>query len=202
MSETKKKRKTPQRPKAYTPQIGAEICTRIANNEALTTVCEDQHLPSISAVMSWLSKGDRGDKKYVELVERYGRARQASAEAVDSRIRRINWRMEQPRTIPNPAHNAAKAAQDKAYSEPATIPNPDYLEPQAGQAISNNEKWRAAHLHAQRYGNRVEVAHSGTVKHDHSHRIDPPDWLKEQIEQEGEAPPMIEGEAVEVETKH
>lgn len=196
-----KEQKTSGKRIAYTPAIGAEICTRIANNEALKTICKDEHLPSFPAVMSWLSKGATGDKKYVGLVDRYGRARQASAEAVDSRIRRINWRMEQPRVISNPAHDAARAAQDKAYSEPATIPNPDYLDPQAGHAISANEKWRAAHLHAQRYGNRVEVAHSGTVKHDHAHRIDPPDWMKDQIEQDGEVP-MIDVTPAKDETTH
>lgn len=199
MENTPKTRKKITKRIPYTKAIGAEICTRIVNDEDLTAICEDEHIPSKASVLSWLSKGATGDKKYVELLDLYRRAREASAEAVDSRVRRLNWRMEQPRTIPNPAHDAVEAAKDKAYSEPATIPNPDYLDPQAGQAISSNEKWRAAHLKPHVYGNRVEVAHSGTVKHDHTHKVDPPDWIKAEIEQD-DAPAMIEVEAREVET--
>lgn len=199
MPETKKKN---GRPTTYTAQIDKEICTRIARNEALINICKESHLPTATAVMGWLSKGDLGDKKYVEFVQRYARARQASGESVDADIMDIQRRMLLPRMIDNPAHDVGRAADDKGYSVPATIPNPEFVDAQVGREVISAHKWRAAHLHAQRYGNRVEVAHSGTVKHDHAHRIDPPDWMKDQIEQEGETPPMIDVTPAKDETTH
>ena len=143
-----------------------------------------------------------GDKKYVELVEKYARARQASAESVDCEIMDLERRMLLVKTIQNPDYDAAKAAQDKDYSVPAAIPNPEHINPHVGRVVVDSKKWRAGHLNAARYGNRVEVAHSGTVKHDHTHKLEPPDWMKDQIERVGDEPPMITVEAVEVETKH
>ena len=105
-----------------------------------------------------------------------------------------------PKMIDNPAYEPLKAAQGNGYSVPPTIANPEYVDAQVGREVISAHKWRAAHLNAPRYGNRVEV--SGTVKHEHAHRIDPPDWMQDAIERVGDDPPMIEVEAEEVETKH
>ena len=171
-------------PIAYTKAIGREICTRIVRGEAIVQICKDKHLPTDSGFLGWLAKGDRGDEKYVGLVEMYARARQSSADVVESEIMEIERGMLAPKMIDNPAYDAAKAAKDKDYSEPPTIPNPDHIETQAGRETINSKKWRAARRSPRVYGDSVEVKHSGRVQHDHVHKVEPPDWMKERIDRD------------------
>lgn len=37
----------------YTPELGAEICERLADGESLEAICSDAHMPSEAAVRSW-----------------------------------------------------------------------------------------------------------------------------------------------------
>lgn len=188
------------RPTTYTREIDIEICSRIANNEALKVICKDDHMPSFTGVLNWLSKGERGDERYTDFVDRYARARAASAETVDYEIWDLERRMLLPRTIPNPAYNPAKAQEAKEnkgeYDEPRTIPNPDYVDPMTARVAIESKKWRAAHLKPTVYGTRLEVAHSGSVKHQHEHRIEAPGWLRDKLPAPAEPAAVIEGEAI------
>lgn len=41
------------RPSAYTPELAAEICERLAAGESLRAICRDDHMPSDFAVRNW-----------------------------------------------------------------------------------------------------------------------------------------------------
>ena len=38
----------------YTPQLGAEICVRIASGESLNAICKDKHMPNSVSVHNWV----------------------------------------------------------------------------------------------------------------------------------------------------
>lgn len=62
------------RPKyPWTPEIEDEICTRIANGEALHKICKDDHLPTQPTVFKQLHENP-------QFVEKYARARESQAE--------------------------------------------------------------------------------------------------------------------------
>jgi hypothetical protein len=46
------------RPTSYNEMIGAEIITRLANNETLRKICEDEHMPNFGTVYRWMGKDE------------------------------------------------------------------------------------------------------------------------------------------------
>jgi hypothetical protein len=60
------------RPSKYRVHLGQEICARMAKGEALTRICEDDHMPSHVAVSGWA-------KRYPEFGRAYALAQQAQA---------------------------------------------------------------------------------------------------------------------------
>ncbi len=58
------------RPTKYTPELGMEICTRLASGESLRSICEPSHMPAASTVCLWVIENRDG------FSERYARARE------------------------------------------------------------------------------------------------------------------------------
>lgn len=87
MKPTKQEQKRKQgRPSAFTPEIGLEICKRIASGESLNKICKDKHLPSRDTVVNWaLGYTDRDDDGKVKnpdircFSDNYARARVVQA---------------------------------------------------------------------------------------------------------------------------
>ena len=69
------------RPSAYTPELGAEICSRIAEGESLRSICKDDGMPAMSSIMLWLIDG-----KHEIFSEQYATARRIQAEALADEI--------------------------------------------------------------------------------------------------------------------
>lgn len=193
---SEKKRGAGGRPSVYTRQIDLEICSRIAKEQSLRQICDLKHMPSIATVLSWLSKGDLGDEKYREFSERYTRARAASGDLAYATLMDYERRMLLPKWLPNPDYDAAAAREAKKAGQPYDVPtrieNPEYLDPTTGRVVVDSAKWRAAKLKPQVYGEKVEVAHSGSVRHQHLHRLEAPAWLQDRIGQPVDAGPLIE----------
>ncbi len=63
------------RPSDYTPELAAEICSRIAGGKSLRGVCRDDDMPSKTAVLDWLGR-------YPEFAAQYARAREALADSI------------------------------------------------------------------------------------------------------------------------
>lgn len=67
------------RPSKYSQPLVDEICTRLAEGESLRTICLDDKMPSIGAVLRWVGENE-------EFRQQYARARQAQAEAYVAEI--------------------------------------------------------------------------------------------------------------------
>lgn len=200
----KAKKKT-GRPSTYTPALGRKICMMIAKDVAVVDVLKQPGMPSEGAVLNWLQKGDRGIEPYDEFVRFYVRAKQMAAEHGWSEMIRIERAMLLPKTIANPDYDERMAAKSKengqSYDVPKTIRNPDYIDPAHGREVLTNMKWRMAKAMPRVYGDRLEVAHSGKVEHDHTHRAEPPEWMKARIDQD-RPPDMIDVTPVNSEATH
>ena len=69
------------RPSSYTWEIAVSICGRLANGEALTTICRSADMPSRRTVLKWLF-----DERNTDFVPMYARAREAQAEIMAEEI--------------------------------------------------------------------------------------------------------------------
>lgn len=74
----------PGRPSAFTPELGAEICRRLADGESLRKVCADAAMPDRAAVRRWLARSDQADApaEYLEFRSQYARAKEDHADAL------------------------------------------------------------------------------------------------------------------------
>jgi hypothetical protein len=58
------------RPSKYTPEIAAEIATRLSDGEPLRQICRDEHMPHWTAIYEWMARDQ-------DLSLRIARAREA-----------------------------------------------------------------------------------------------------------------------------
>lgn len=65
------------RPPEYAPEIGAEICLRMAQGESLRSICRDETMPARSTVLLWAVSTDEHLK---EFSDQYAKAYRARAE--------------------------------------------------------------------------------------------------------------------------
>lgn len=63
------------RPTDYTPELAAEICSRLSTGESMRTVCSADDMPNRSSVFLWLAK-------YPEFSDQYAKAKEEAAEAM------------------------------------------------------------------------------------------------------------------------
>lgn len=134
----------------FTPALFTTICDRIAGGESLRQVCSDPEMPSKSTVMRWLR-----DKP--ELRDQYAIARD---DLLD------HW-----------AEDLIEIADDGTLD---TMPGTDkhgnevmvanHANVQRDRLRIDARKWLMSRLGPKKYGDHVEVEHSGEVGH--VHRVD------------------------------
>lgn len=130
------------RPTIYSDEIVETICERLAVGQSLTSICKEPDMPGLSTVFRWLE-----DKP--EFRERYARAREAQADALDAEIADVA-RQDPERVTITIGDNVTKTSVDGA-------------EVQHRRLLIDALKWRAAHLKPKVYGDKIQTEHSGKV---------------------------------------
>jgi hypothetical protein len=77
------------RPPVFNPELGTEICRRIADGESLRSVCKDPKMPCCETVRSWLLAGVKaGDKSdpYAIFLAQYARAREDQGDSYAEKV--------------------------------------------------------------------------------------------------------------------
>jgi len=130
------------RPSSYTPELGTQICLKLAGGESLRSICELEEMPALSTVLLWVVDG-----KHKEFSEQYEIARMAQAEMYADELREIA----------DDGHNDWML---KKYGDTeAWIEN--------GEAMGRSRlrldarKWIASKLLSKRYGDKIEQTHKG-----------------------------------------
>ena len=134
------------RPSDYSEEIADEICSRITRGESLTAICADKEggwLPSESTVYRWL-------EAHGEFREKYARAREAQADKFFDEI-------------------IAIADAPNASIDPETG-SPVIRDPQRDRLRVDARKWVASKLAPKRYGDKLELEHSGSINLTPEHR--------------------------------
>ena len=133
------------RPSLFTQQVADTICERLVKGDSLRSICEDPDLPCITTVMMWLRQPDRAD-----FLKQYTRAREIQAETMAEEILEI-------------ADNATNDWMERnGQNDPGWAANGENV--QRSRLRVEARKWLASKLLPKKYGEKVDVEHSGDVR--------------------------------------
>lgn len=127
----------------YSEALVDRICDRIAQGESLLKICQDSNMPSYGGVMKWLNENQG------QIVEKYGRAREAQADFYADQIVQIS---------DNPVIGVKTKTNERGEVE--TVEG-DMVEHRRLQIDAR--KWYASKVAPKKYGDKQEVVHSGQV---------------------------------------
>jgi hypothetical protein len=119
------------------------ICERLADGESLRTICSEEGMPSKTTVFRWLADNE-------QFRDQYARAREAQADAIFDDILSIaddgrnDWMVR-------------KFGDDERWVE-----NGEALRRSALRIDAR--KWMAGKLRPKKYGDKLDVEHSGAVE--------------------------------------
>lgn len=128
----------------YTIETALRICERLADGESLKAMCEDEDMPSKSTVFKWLAENET-------FSDMYARARETQADAIFDEILDI----------------ADDGRNDWMERKDAEDENIGWRE--NGEALRRSQlridarKWMAGKLRPRKYGEKLDVEHSGSV---------------------------------------
>lgn len=133
------------RPTDFSEKIVDQICERISEGESLRTICADDNMPTKTTVFRWLAKEENK-----EFRDQYARAREIQAE--------------------NLAEEMFEIADD-GTNDWMTIGRGDNKYEIENKEVTNRSKlrvetrkWYLSKILPKKYGDKLDVAHSGHVK--------------------------------------
>lgn len=129
----------------FTQEKADAICELIADGQSLRTICAAEGMPSTSTVCKWLTEQPT-------FSEQYARAREMQADALFDEILEI----------------ADDGSNDWMERKNADGENIGWRE--NGEAMRRSQlrvearKWMAGKLQAKKYGDKIDVNHSGSIQ--------------------------------------
>lgn len=132
-------------PSKYTQEIADEICDRLTKGESLVKMCDDEHMPNPATVYRWLAVHDSFREKYTS-------AREAQADAIFDEILDI-------------ADDGRNDWMENVDDEGAVLGYKFNGEAaRRSQIRIDARKWMAGKLRPKKYGDKLELEHSGSIE--------------------------------------
>ncbi len=128
------------RPSDYSPELAAEICSRLATGMSLRTMCLADDMPCAKTIFRWF-------QKYPEFCQQYARAKEESADAL----------VEEITDIADDGTNDWMQKHDAGGENIGWQVNGEHI--QRSKLRVDARKWIASKLKPKRYGDRLE--HTG-----------------------------------------
>ncbi|MBU6232504.1 hypothetical protein KGP36_07780 [Patescibacteria group bacterium] len=132
------------RPSLYSDELALRICQRLIEGESLRSITSDEDMPCQFTVFKWLNEKEDFSKQYA-------RAREAQADTIADEILHIADNTEvgvKVTTKPDGTREIVEA--DMTEHRRLRI---------------DSRKWYAGKLAPKKYGNKMELEHSGSVQH-------------------------------------
>lgn len=130
------------RPSLYTPELGLEICTRLAEGESLRSICEDPKMPNRGTVLRWVLDG-----LHEEFAGQYEKARNIQAESFADDMQDI-------------ADDGRNDYMLKETESGAFVQlNSEAI--QRSRLRVDTRKWIASRILPKKYGDKIENTHVG-----------------------------------------
>lgn len=133
---------TAGRPSDFTQEIADTICERIADGESLRSICNGEDMPNKATVFRWLAAHDA-------FRDQYARARETQADALFDEILAI---------ADTPQIGEKRKVKEDGGVEVSTG---DMIEHRRLQVDAR--KWMAGKLRPKKYGDKLDVEHSGQL---------------------------------------
>lgn len=130
---------TPSRPEWYSDEKAAIICQLLESGQSLKRICEQPDMPSAGTVHAWVAKRP----KFAEI---YARARDLALDRMAEEVIEI-----------------ADDGSNDTYKDAQGNPRIDYDHIQRSKLRFDARRWYLSKLAPRKYGDRVEVEHSGEV---------------------------------------
>lgn len=133
------------RPSDYSDAMADMICTRIADGESLRSICSADDMPDKSTVFRWLAKHE-------EFATKYARAREVQADAIFDEMLDI-------------ADDGRNDWMEKRNADGEAIGWQEN-----GEALRRSDlriktrQWMASKLQPKKYGDKLDLNHSGKVE--------------------------------------
>ncbi len=144
-----------EKPRTYTPEIGAEICNRVVCGETLKNICRDPHMPPLHLAHYW-SAGQKGAP--TDYAQAYARARLTRAHALVEEAEEI---ADNTQDDINRAVQAAKdAVLDSGGDERKAAIAGHKAKREAIESARiriDMRKWAASRMNRKAYGERIGV---------------------------------------------
>ena len=131
------------RPSGYSDELGDEICERLCNGESLRAICEPSDMPSRSMVFRWLGNNE-------SFRDQYARAREEQADAIFDECLQI-------------ADESTNDYMDTQDSDGATTAKLNGENIQRSRLRIDTRKWMAGKMRPKKYGEKLELEHSGKM---------------------------------------
>jgi hypothetical protein len=126
----------------YKEETALIICDRLAEGESLKSICEDDGMPARSTVFKWLAEN-------TTFSDMYARAREEQADAVFDEILSI-------------ADDGRNDWMERRGEEDAGwVTNGENL--QRSKLRIDARKWMAGKLRPKKYGDKLDIEHSGDM---------------------------------------
>lgn len=140
------------RPSKYTTEIGNKICERIANGETLLQICRDKNMPGRRTVHTWLL-----DDRKKEFQHNYAKAKDAQADYFFEEILDI-------------AENGSNDWMEREFNNGTVVTVPDHEHIARSRLRVDVKKWYLSKVLPKKYGDKLDVEHSGDVIINYGHR--------------------------------
>lgn len=130
-------------PSIFTDEIAVKICEQIATTtKGLRAICGQEGMPSIRTVMYWLHEGDKEDGKpeFRRFLQQYARAKDEQSDLLVEEMMDIADHTSEDHT---PFTGMNVVQRDKLRIE--------------------TRKWIASKLKPKKYGDKVNLDHSGDI---------------------------------------
>lgn len=141
------------RPTIYTDALGDTICERLMSGESLQSICREETMPGRTTVFRWLV----ADETFRDM---YARAREEQAESFVDEIVSISDEGETKTIVGDDGTSMV------VFDSTAVARN---------RLRIDARKWVAIKLKPRKYGDRIELEHSGSIEKK------PDDWLESRI---------------------
>ena len=144
MAISKKKNQT-GRPSLFTPELGFEICTRMAEGESVRSICRDPKMPCRKTINNWLLKPE-----LKEFLRQYELAENLRAETYFDEILDI-------------ANDSSNDYIEKKTKNGEIVRIANRANIQRARLKIDVLKWSLSKMLPNKFGNRVHTEHSGNV---------------------------------------
>ncbi|NJB67510.1 hypothetical protein GGQ74_001150 [Desulfobaculum xiamenense] len=132
------------RPSRFSARLAETICSRIAEGDSVRAICAEADMPAMSTVFRWLAEREG-------FREQYARAKEVQVERLVEEMLDI-------------ADDATRDTVTRTTRGGDEYDGPDVEWIQRSKLRVDTRKWLAAKLLPKKYGDRLNLDHSGEVK--------------------------------------